>query len=546
MDGWTRVRAKDKRKQEVEGIKERMEASVPLGLRVVAEEKGVSWSQYEKLKVAEVAALLECSEAGVLEAMRGMASEGLRSKFCGQEHVFAWLDAGELTFGEAAAFREGLASTDVALAKGIWAAATKTVPPAVQSIAPLASSACEDDVRRSEWRRRGLTLIADGKAAALVMAGGQGSRLGYEGPKGCFELAKLPTRPSLFELFAKRLLRVASLSNQEEEANEKGQHPLFLVMTSELNDAETRNYFEAHDYFGLSKGLVHFFPQGTLPAVDLSASEKGLFKLHMEAKDRLATAPNGNGGVYSALKKSGKLDLLKEAGVDYVHLTSVDNALCLPCDPVFLGYCLEKEAKVASKVVAKQYATERVGVLALKNGAPTVVEYSELSTADAEKIDNDGKLTFRSGNICNHGLSLNFLKKAANADEKNLLPYHVARKNIKTPNENDGKVPNAIKLETFIFDAFTLEPDHSTLEVEREDHFAPVKNKDGADSPATAADALLQQGARWLRQAGATVHGDFGVEVSPEVSYAGEGLLSCCRGLTLDASKAPLLFTPQV
>ena len=495
---------------------------VPDAARTLATEKGVPWES------------LDGPEA--LGWMQAMAAP-LRSKFKDQGHVFRWLDAGKLNLGEAAALCEQLAKVDVEFARSAWTAATKPTVASTPKLEPLPSSASVHD--DESWRQTGLDLIRRGQAAALVLAGGQGTRLGYDGPKGCFDLA-LPTPVSLFELFATRLRKLAEISHSET-------HPRFLVMTSDLNDDATREYFEKNNYFGLTKTRVHFFPQGTMPAVDLEASNRGTFQLHLESPSRIATAPNGNGGIYAALKDSKMLDLLVEENVLYIHLWSVDNALSLPCDPVFLGYAHSKNAAVASKVVAKRGPTERVGVLALKDGKPAVVEYSELSDDDANRIDSTtGKLVYRSGNICNHALRPDFVTMAANASF-DVLPYHVAKKAVSYPDPATGAIvkpstPNAIKLETFIFDAFTLIPEHDTLEVDRADDFAPVKNQDGSDSPGTAVSALLAQGQRWLQEAGASIQGSHGIFVPPGLSYAGEGLEGYA-GVDLDTSSEPLVVT---
>mmetsp|Transcript_28866 Transcript_28866/g.93042 ORF Transcript_28866/g.93042 Transcript_28866/m.93042 type:complete len:467 (+) Transcript_28866:1317-2717(+) len=450
----------------------------------------------------------------------------------GQLHVLEWVD--DLTVKEARLLAAQLASLDIGAARATWsqAVASSSSESAASgtTLCPLPSTASSSESASGSWRRLGLELVASGGAAALVLAGGQGTRLGYDGPKGCFEVVE---DMSLFELFAKRLKTLGEIAGGGVPP------PRFLVMTSASNHEATENFFKRRDYFGLDAQRVHIFPQGTMPAVDLAASDRGEFKLHMESRYSVATAPDGNGGVYGALKRAGLLELLFREKISYVHVWSVDNALSLPCDPTFLGYCLTHKAEVASKVVPKSEPNEKVGVLALKDGKPAVVEYTELSAEDAAKRDADGRLTFRSGNICNHALTPAFLAKAADAR----LPYHVARKAVASPTSGEVTVtkPNAIKMETFIFDAFTLSPDHVTLEVRRETDFAPVKNKDGADSPLSARTALLQQGAAWLRAAGATVLGSDGAFVPPFVSYAGEGL-EAYKGQTLDATQGPLVL----
>jgi len=267
-------------------------------------------------------------------------------------------------------------------------------------------------------------------------------------------------------------------------------------------------------------------------------------KFHMQSGHEVAMAPDGNGGVYHALADSGALDTLEHRGVTHVHVFSVDNVLCRPCDPVFVGYCLRKEAHVGSKVVWKSSPDEKVGVLATRNGAPGVVEYSELDADLASRRDASGRLVFGAGNICNHLLHIDFLVGAA-ASGIDVLPYHVAHKKVpyahpETGDETPADAVNAVKLEAFIFDAFCLADDQATLDVPRCDDFAPVKNAGlGPNSPAAAAAAVLDQGARWLRAAGALVLGDHGVELAPALTYAGENLARF-RGQTFDATHHPL------
>lgn len=432
----------------------------------------------------------------------------LRQRFeaSGQAHVFSRLD--ELTVDQTAQLVQSLERVETTYMVDAFPLAQKADEQSEPTtIEPLASSASWD----ARWRQLGLV----GQVAALVLAGGQGTRLGFDGPKGCFDVG-LPSSTTLFGLFCARLKRLGELA---------GTTPPLLVMTSDLNEQETKDYFDEND-FGVD---VRVFSQETIPAFDLDG------KLFMSSGYELAMAPDGNGGVYRALAASGALDDLRERGVKYVHVFSVDNALCRPCDPVFVGYAASVNALVASKVVWKSSPHEKVGVLAVKNGKPAVVEYSELPKELAEATV-DGKLKFGAGNICNHLLSIDFLTAAATAK----LPYHVARKKIVKDGVKPDQ-PNAIKLEAFIFDAFALADHHATLDVPREDDFAPVKNATGNDSPQTARAALLAQGKRWLEAAGATVIGDFGVEVSPTLSYDGEGL-DMFKGRVFDTTEAPLLL----
>jgi UDP-N-acetylglucosamine/UDP-N-acetylgalactosamine diphosphorylase len=303
-------------------------------------------------------------------------------------------------------------------------------------------------------------------------------------------------------------------------------------MTSPINHEETIDFFKENEYFGLSDRDILFFQQGMLPCL----TEDG--KIIMETSSKVAMAPDGNGGIYPSLKNSGMLDDMTNRGIKYLHVFSIDNALTKIADPVFIGYCMNQNADCGNKVVWKSGPHEKVGVIAEKSGRPCVVEYSEITTEMVERTDDQGRLLFGAGNICNHFYTLDFLRDKVVPNLGNL--YHIAHKKIPfydqstqqtiTPESNNG-----IKLESFIFDIFPLSERMAVLDAVREEEFAPVKNAPGStsDSPDTARAYLSQQAQKWVIDAGGTLTGekDSGTcEISPLTSYAGEGLEELVQG----------------
>jgi len=381
-------------------------------------------------------------------------------------------------------------------------------PPAAEDVKTLESTSSTE---RREWWKLGLQMIGEGKVAACVLAGGQGTRmgLGIDESKGMLDIG---LGKSIFHLFVERLLRLKKLSG-----NKDCYLPL-LVMTSPLNDARVRCFFSDNKYFGYPESEICFFAQGTLPALTYPE-----LKLILESSDSLSQSPDGNGGVYFALSQSGILDHLLSKGAKFLHVFAVDNALTRPAEPGLIGYAAQAKAEVANKVVWKSDWKEKVGVLARKDGKTTVVEYSDLYNPDAG-IDNpliratsEAKLLFGAGNICNHLLRLDFIKRII-PELKTM--YHVAHKSIPVYDSTIGKAikpqtNNGVKLEAFIFDAFELAAKSVVLECKREEEFAPMKNSTGPDSTETALAMLLEQ-----------VNSKSGGSRSTSEFYFGEEILS--------------------
>ena len=393
------------------------------------------------------------------------------------------------------------------------------------------------------WYRSGLKLISENKVGVVLMAGGQGTRLGSSAPKGCYNIG-LPSEKTLFQLQAERIWKLEQLAAKA-HGKEEVTIPWY-IMTSGPTRRTTKHFFEEHKYFGLNRNNVLFFEQGVLPCVDMEG------KILLESKSRVAVAPNGNGGLYTALFGSGMVQDMQKRGIQHIHAYCVDNCLVRVADPTFIGFSAEKEVDIATKVVRKRNAKEKVGMILQKNGKPDVVEYSEIDNETAEAKDpKDSKLLkFRAANIVNHYYSYSFLESIPSWAHR--LPHHVAKKKIPYVDEKGTEIkptePNGIKLEQFVFDCFPLlsMDKFACMEVKREDEFSPLKNAKGTgeDDPDTSRYSILRQGKEFVEAAGATVTSENendGVEVSPLISYGGEGL----EFLNGRAIKAPAVIEKE-
>ncbi len=317
----------------------------------------------------------------------------------------------------------------------------------------------------------GTDVMKNGKYAVVTMAGGQGTRLGHKGPKGTFMLNVKPEEKYLFQIIAENLQR----------ENEKyGVVLPWYIMTSTENNEKTVEFFEEHNYFGYPKENIRFFNQGNLPLL----SEEG--KLLLDENYDIKLASDGNGSIYKSMKKEGILDDMKKRGVEWIFIGAVDNALLNMCDPILLGLTIDEGNEIGSKSVVKANPHERVGVFCKKDSKPAVIEYTELPEEMAEETDEDGELLFGESHIMCNLYSLRALEKIA---EQN-LPYHSAHKKANYIDENGNLIeatePNSYKYEAFIFDGFNYFDNISILRGRREEDFAPIKNKEGVDSPETA------------------------------------------------------------
>ena len=325
--------------------------------------------------------------------------------------------------------------------------------------------------QKEEFQKLGEEVLENGQYAVVTMAGGQGTRLGHSGPKGTFKLDVYGKGKYLFEILAENL----------KEANQKyGSVIPWYIMTSKENNDETIQFMEKHNYFGYDKASVRFFAQSELPLLDING------KLLVGKDIKIKEASDGNGGTYSSLRASGCLAEMKEKGIKWVFIGGVDNALLKMADTILLGMAIKKKVQIASKSIVKANAHERVGVFGKMNGHPKVIEYTELPEKMAEEVDEDGELKYGEAHIMCNLYTIEAIEKIS----KETLIYHSAFKKNSYIDENGKEViptePNSYKFESFIFDAFELFDDIAILRGKREDDFAPVKNKDGEDSPKTA------------------------------------------------------------
>jgi len=371
------------------------------------------------------------------------------------------------------------------------------------------------------YREVGLKAAAAGQVGVLLLAGGQGTRLGVQYPKGMYDIG-LPSGKTLYQIQAERILRVQEMAKKV--TGEEGLIPMY-IMTSEHTKQPTIEFFKKHNYFGLSEEQLHIFEQRTIPSFDMQG------RFIMQTKSKLARSPDGNGGLYWALKHEGVLADLSGRDVRYLHAYCVDNVLVRVADPVFMGYCIYKGADAGNKCVEKTCPDEAVGVVCKLEGMIQVVEYSEIDKETAELRDKDGKLSYSAGNICNHFFTTEFLKRVCDEHERE-LPHHIAKKKIPFTDLSSGKAckpdtPNGIKLEKWVFDVFQFSKSFVVWECIREDEFSPLKNADSAakDTPTTARESLYRQHRSFLEAVGATIEGEENViEISPLASFAGEGL----------------------
>lgn len=307
---------------------------------------------------------------------------------------------------------------------------------------------------KEKYQKQGEQIIKNNQYAVVTMAGGQGTRLGWKGPKGTYKLNIGKKGKYIFEILTENIMKAKKMYNIL---------PYWYIMTSEQNNEETQEFLEQNNYFGYEKEKVQFFKQGELPML----TEEG--KMVLE-NNKIKTGSNGNGGIYSAMKKQNVIEDMRKKGVKWVYICGVDNIMVNPISPVLIGATIEKKLEIASKSVAKAYPEEKVGVFCKRNNKPSIVEYIELSEEMRNQKDAQGELVYGEANILSHLLSLEAIEKIANHD----LQYHIALKK------------GLYKFESFIFDGFEYLEDMLVMRVKREDEFAPIKNKEGVDSPETA------------------------------------------------------------
>lgn len=385
-----------------------------------------------------------------------------------------------------------------------------TLPPDVQPADYYPHNA-ESAVRtwdKARFRAEGQKLLREGKVAAFVVAGGQGSRLGYEGPKGCFPAGAVSGRP-LFGMFADQLLA----------AGKKYERAVaWYIMTSPLNHEATVAFFRENSFFGLSEKDVMFFRQGVMPSLDIKTG-----KVLLAERGEVATNPDGHGGAIKAICLSGALADMKRRGVEHLSYFQVDNPTVKVLDPVFIGLhagAPDSSGEMSSKMTPKAYPEEKVGVFCRINGRTEVVEYSDLPMELQRERLGDGSLKFIAGSIAIHIISVAFIEKLG-TDPSFSLPYHRAEKKIPCVDLASGAVQapttnNGVKLERFIFDALAMCGGGAgggaakgrgsiVYETDRVEEFAPIKNATGVDSPESSRQLQTERAARWLEKAGVKV-----------------------------------------
>lgn len=457
---------------------------------------------------------------------------------CQQEHVLTFFE--QLDENERESFLKQLKSIRFKEVNQLFRKAEESLTEDVQKVdsrmqpIPAELFGSEKNADKEElltYRSLGLEEISKGHVAVLLLAGGQGTRFGVNYPKGMYSVG-LPSGKTLFQIQAERIRRVISLAKQE---TGKVGNVVWYIMTSGPTNATTKKYLEANNYFGLNKDDVKLFQQGLLPCFDFDG------KILLENKHTIALAPDGNGGIYRALSDNNILADMERRGIKYIHAHSVDNILVKVADPVFIGYCVKKQAECGAKVVSKDGPNEAVGVVCKVDGKFQVVEYSEITQQTANLRDSAGNLVFRAGNICNHFFTTNFLQRIAKQYESE-LKLHVAKKKINHVNDEGEKVtpstPNGIKIEKFIFDVFQFTDKFVTWEVPRVSEFSALKNADSAqkDCPSTAKRDLLRLHKYYIEQAGGIVKEGVDVEISPLLSYAGENIEQKVKAKKFDST----------
>lgn len=347
------------------------------------------------------------------------------------------------------------------------------------TIAPIkAMTIPEIDMGRERFERIGMEAVKAGKLGAVLLAGGMGTRLGSDAPKGMYDIG-ISKPVYIFQRLIENLMKVVEKA---------GNYIQLFVMTSEKNHDATVGFFKEHDYFGYDKDYIAFFKQDMAPAADFDG------KVYMEAKDSIATSPNGNGGWFLSMKKSGLLELVEKRGIEWLNVFAVDNVLQSIADPVFAGAVLEGGYSVGSKVIRKVNPQEKVGVMCTEDGRPSIVEYIELTEDMLTQRDENGEYAYNFGVILNYLFKVD---KLVNLLERK-LPYHKSAKKIPYINEAGELVkpeePNGYKYEQFILDMIQMLDSCLPFEVVRGKEFAPIKNKTGVDSVESARELLRENG----------------------------------------------------
>jgi UDP-N-acetylglucosamine/UDP-N-acetylgalactosamine diphosphorylase len=440
-----------------------------------------------------------------------MMVEDLREQLdsFGQSHLLAhWSNLSE---AQRHALRQQIASLDLAeLTKVIrqpeQPASGASMPDPERLAPPPAVRVGQDHPQctRDQAHQSGESALRAGRVGIILVAGGQGTRLGFASPKGMFPIGPVSHR-TLFELLAHRLLAIRK---------KFGAAIPFYIMTSPATDAETRHYFEGHAWLGLPREDCAIFCQGTMPVVD---DVHG--RILLSSPSEIALSPDGHGGAVQAMQRHGVLEDAQKRGIETFFYCQVDNPLVALGDPILIGYHRNLCSEMTTQVVAKRFAKEKVGNVVARDGRVHIIEYSDLPDRIAEQTDAHGGLRYWAGNIAVHCIQRSFLERVL--EREGGLPFHRAHKAVPHVDPSGTLVrpskPNAIKFERFIFDLLPMAQDALVVEGLADECFAPVKNAEGAshDTPALARQALSRLHRRWLLDAGAMVAEDILVEIHP-------------------------------
>lgn len=434
----------------------------------------------------------------------------------GQSHLIAFWD--ELSAGQQAELTAQIEAIDFSQLNDLAQKANATSSESTVDRATIATAPSKlmrlpvTDGDAAQWQAahdKGEQILAAGQVGAVLVAGGQGTRLGFPHPKGMFPIGPISECP-LFRILVEQLIAVSQKA---------GVTIPYFIMTSEATHDETVEFFATNNYFGLDSANVCFFQQGYMPAVERTATA-GVHRVLLADKHRVATSPDGHGGILAAMSKANLLTKMKDAGIEHLYYHQVDNPTAIVCDPAFIGFHALQASDLSTKVVQKVDVNEKMGAVVEVDGQTQIIEYSELTGDTASRTDADGNPIFWAGNTAIHCFRRGFLEELV--ADSNSLPFHLAKKNVPFVNDagesiapDDPANPNAIKFERFIFDALPAAKSVLVVEADRAREFNPVKNRDGADSPETAKAALVRLGRQKLEAAGHSVAADAIVEVSP-------------------------------
>ena len=390
----------------------------------------------------------------------------------GQEHLLKYYD--ELSEQQKEALLTQIEETDFSVIRFVDAEAEMLSRGEISPLAAMQLGEIEE--KKQHFTDIGLEAIRAGKVGAVLLAGGMGTRLGSDSPKGVYNIG-VTKDLYIFECLIRNLIRVTDMAG----------NPIYLfVMTSDKNHEETVSFFKAHEYFGYPGEYIRFFKQEMAPAVDYNG------KVFLEEKGKMATSPNGNGGWFVSMDRSKVLDIVHETGIEWLNVFAVDNVLQNIADPTFVGACIEEACMVGAKVVRKANPDEKVGVMCLEDGKPSIVEYYELTDEMRHQKDENGDYAYNFGVILNYLFRVSELERIMSHE----LPLHRVEKKIAYVDAEGNQVkpeqPNGYKFEQLVLDMIHDMETCLPYEVVREKEFAPIKNKEGIDS-VESARALLEK-----------------------------------------------------